>query len=529
MTTALTQEAQQDFNQILTDGYNDLGLICRSLFPETYFIPFSDMHQQILDAIDARHPKVVIAAPRGMGKTSIIRAAVMRAILMRDVPFIVYVSNSETAASMQTQNIKRELRMTPIIRKAFGDIKVSQAPEMDDMDFGGLDADDFSKLMWVAFGQTLVLPRGMGQQIRGLNWRSQRPGLILVDDLEEAAALDNPVQRQKINDWFHSDLVKAVPQFSGIPSQIIYIDTVKHEGSLIEELLQMDSWHGIRLSICTDDYKTLAPDFVTQEDLDIEITEARKHHKLDIFARESMSMPISKENQVFKLEYFKYYKETDIDFITQLKDCVTVVIGDPAKTSNMENAESGIVTISVNTLTHAIYVRDPQGLHLRPDEFYKTLFDQAVLYNAKIVAVEVTGLDEFVKQPVTNYMMQHGLWFTLEWLKARRGEGEFAGVGGGKKGRIAALAPYCRQGAVYLNEHNCGKLVSQLLPFPRGKKVDVADATAYIIELMEIYRQYFDADYGEVPSDDEMGRKNEMDFLALSADYDQPIQDWVVV
>ena len=76
----------------------------------------------------------------------------------------------------------------------------------------------------------------------------------------------------------------------------------------------------------------------------------------------------------------------------------------------------------------------------------------------------------------------------LSGLKARGGtpEGEK-----GKIKRIGALSPYYRQGYVYHNRNNCAKLEGQLLSFPRSGLVDVADATAYIIEVLELGGRYF--------------------------------------
>ena len=147
--------------------YDSTQVCAKTLFPDAFYVDFSKLHRQIFDVIDSGERKVVIQAPRGLGKTTIARTLAAKGILFRDVNFISYVSNSATAAEMQTENIKRELKSNPQIRKLFGDIEVS------DNDLG-LD-DSFSKSSWVAFGNTLVMPRGAGQQVRGLIWKNHRP------------------------------------------------------------------------------------------------------------------------------------------------------------------------------------------------------------------------------------------------------------------------------------------------------------------------------------------------------------------
>jgi len=135
--------------------------MCKLFFGDTFSAPFSTLHDQIFDAIDSGHHKIAIAAPRGIGKTSIARAVATKGILFRDVNFVVYISNSATLAEMQTENIKRELLTNLMVKKLFGNVKIA--------DVEGAD-DTFSKAVWVVYGNTFVLPRGSGQQVRGLNW-----------------------------------------------------------------------------------------------------------------------------------------------------------------------------------------------------------------------------------------------------------------------------------------------------------------------------------------------------------------------
>ena len=164
--------------------YGSTKTTAKVLFNDLFYAEFSPLHDQILDLIDSGAKKIAIAAPRGIGKTTIARTVASKGILFRDIHFISYVSNSATVAELQTENIKRELISNQTIRRLFGDIKVA------DYKSAGLD-DTFSKMAWIAFGNTLVLPRGAGQQVRGLIWDKYRPQLIIVDDLETSATIQD--------------------------------------------------------------------------------------------------------------------------------------------------------------------------------------------------------------------------------------------------------------------------------------------------------------------------------------------------
>lgn len=495
-----------DIKDILALCYQRTSVFCKTLLPEAFNTPWSVLHTKMLNAIDSGHRKVCIAAPRGLGKTSVARALVKKSILFRDYEFIPYISNSETIATMQTENIKRELLSNREIRRIFGSVQINaDDPELD---------DSFSKQSWVAFGNTLVMPRGAGQQVRGLLYKNYRPQLIIVDDLEKKEELENPENRRKLKEWFYSDLLKCVDRYSD-KWRIIYIDTLKHYDSLLQELLLDPEWLGIRLDLCDDNYNSFAPHLISTEELKREVESHRSKGLLDVFYMEYRNMPISKEDATFRQEYFKYYEERDLDGAS----IENVVIVDPAKTANMHSADSAIVGIGIDYATNALYIRDIVSGKFFPDDLYEEMFAMRRRLNAHVIGIEVTGLEEFIKQPITNEMLRRGPADAFEpiWLKARGGapDGEK-----GKIKRIGSLSPYYRQGYIYHNKSNCAKLEAQLLSFPRSGLVDVADATAYVIELLELGGRYFTApDYNP----DEL----ENEFAGL--EYDAPLEDWRMV
>ena len=495
-----------DLVDILSMCYQNIGVFGKTLLPEAFNTPWSSLHTQILRAIDSSHSKICIAAPRGLGKTSLARALVEKSILFREYEFVIYVSNSETIATMQTENIKRELLTNREIRRIFGNVQINaDDPELD---------ESFSKQSWVAFGSTLVMPRGAGQQVRGLLYKNYRPQLIIVDDLEKKEELENPENRRKLKEWFNSDLLKCVDRYSD-KWRVIYIDTLKHYDSLLQELLDSPEWHSMRLDLCDDNYESQAPYLISTDELKREVEAHRAKGMLDVFYMEYRNLPISKEDATFRQEYFKYYEERELDNAK----IENVIIVDPAKTANMHSADSAVVGIGIDYSTNAIYIRDIVSGKFFPDDLYEEMFAMRRRLNAHVVGIEVTGLEEFIKQPITNEMLRRGPSDAFEpiWLKARGGapDGEK-----GKIKRIGSLSPYYRQGYVYHNKSNCAKLESQLLSFPRSGLVDVADATAYVIELLELGGRYFTApDYDSQQSEDEFA----------SLEYDLPLDNWRLV
>ncbi len=489
-----------------------------TFFPERFYVPFAEnIHGKIFDLIDGPAKKVAIAAPRGWGKTSIVALALMaRYIMFRHTGFICYINKSHDAASLQTENLRRELVTNREIKHFFGDFKQR---DVRDSEF----EETFSKKAWVAY-DTLVWPRGAGQQVRGVLFKNSRPGLIIIDDLEDPTKVNNDDIRAAWYEWLYADVIKAIPRI-GPEAQnwkIIYIDTLKHEDSVLQKLLESKEWESVRLEACDDNFRSSAPEFMS----DVEIEEEWQAHveagQTDVFFRELRNIPISTKDSAFRQEYFRYYNlppehhggENDLAKfdaeIQQDKNIESVVILDPAKTVKIHSSESAIVGIGIDLNSARVYIRDIISEKMYPDEIYDALFGMAQMLDAKVIGIEETSLNEFIRQPIKNEMFRRGSFFELIWLKAR---------GGMKKElRIKELVPYYRGGYVYHNAScaNTKRLEQQLLMFPRSKLWDIMDCEAYLIEMLELGERYFSPK--ENPDD------IESEYAEL--DYDKPIEDW---
>ena len=115
----------EELQKILAASSVSTEMTAKTFFPERFYVPFAkNIHGKIFDLIDGPANKVAIAAPRGWGKTSIVALALMaRYILFRHTGFICYINKSHDAASLQTENLRRELVTNRMIRAFFGDFK----------------------------------------------------------------------------------------------------------------------------------------------------------------------------------------------------------------------------------------------------------------------------------------------------------------------------------------------------------------------------------------------------------------------
>lgn len=479
---------------------------CKVFHLDRFSAPFSVTHKELFKHTDCdkRPQKILVTAHRGWGKTSIFNFGLpSQSIIFKKESFIVPVSATSTLAEMQSENLKTELKSKNTVRAVIGDIEQPDNP--------------FSKTLWRTGNGVYVLPRGAGQQIRGIILGHDRPGLIVIDDLEKKDEVQNPDLRKQLKEWFFEDLMGAVDRRKD-QWRIIMIGTILHEDSLLANLAADPSWVHLDFPLCTPELETLWPEYKQTEDIKELYEEYKRNGMLGSFYREFMNDPAPIADAPFQQSMFKYYSETEMDLNREAEN---IVILDPAKSAKVHSAYSAIAGIALHHASSGVYIRECVNKRMYPDEIYDELFSMADRINAKTIGVEVTGLNEFILQPLKNEALMRGRPYEIVELKARKGEGEYSVKERGKEGRIAALAPYYRLGRVFHNPSCCQVLEQQLLAFPHSKYKDMADAVSYVIEMMHLGDRYFEGigDMGEEGSEEaEFAKLEEEDMPAYEED-----------
>ncbi len=539
MIPNLKDSAMQDMLMLAS---TDLKFFCKWMFPERFEEEFCSLHDQIFDAIKYGGPRVAIAAPRGIGKTSIVGLGLAaHKILFDESRYLTYVSNTHESACEQTENLKRELMSNRMIPKIWGEMKVKN-PVLD---------ESFSKKAWIAKGRTFISPRGSGQQIRGKLYRDYRPDLFIIDDLEDPKTIMNEEIRRLRKIWFYADVMKATSRFKN-DWQIVYIDTLKHEDSLLQFLMDSAQWESVRLELCDDNHKTHVPEFYSQEQLDKDIADHEADGLMDVFYREYRNLPISTSDASFQKDNFRRFSDAGDYLLLEQEtvdqkqhwikrkqqahkpqnqtpfhdllagpltsdeicgrvrkhDLITAVLADPARTIKVQSADTAVVGIGVDRTSQRIFVLDVIAGKFYPEEIYDHMFNMVEKLQAGVFGVETTGLGEFIEQPIRNEMRVRNVSARFEQLASR----------GSKEERIAKLVPYYRRGYIYHNAECCEKLEKQLLGFPRSKLWDVMDILAYTIPLMDALHWMFD------PPEDYDSKHDEYADLRDEPDYEHMYQ-----
>lgn len=491
---------------------------CSVVFPERFTRPFDPVHDEIFKLIDKKpgtpgyKNKKALAAPRGLGKTSIVSLGVPGlAILLQRFDYIVMVGENATNTQEKSENLKRELMSNELIRALYGDIST----------------DHWSKESWVCRVGTkeiMIRPRGAGQAVRGMLFRNSRPGLIVIDDLEDPENMDNPDQRIKKKQWFYADLMNCVDR-SRNDWEIIMLGTVLHHDSLLEHVLNSPDWDSVRLEICDDEFHSHAPNFMSDRAIKALYEEYKEAEQLDVFYREYRNNPSAGgEDAVFQPRFFAEigYEESAHN-LNRDPRIENVVLVDPSRTAKMNAAPTGIIGLGVDIANNLIYVRDCISARLHPEEVYENVGSMMKRLNARVLGVEVTGLHEFIVHPLKNFLSRQGIFgYEFVELQARGGQKE-----DGKTARVRTLVDYYRYGLVRHNKMVTEELERQLLAFPFAKNWSLMDPFGYITEMLETGERYFQPK-NEASLEDR--KAIEAEFNDLIDDYDEldkrPMASW---
>ncbi len=466
------------------------------LFHEYFWRPFSRLHDQIFDILDSDCQYFVIFAPRGIGKTtSSFIAYAGRKILTREMKHFIPIADSNDNAVKRANNLKSELVNNEIIAKVFGPIKSTEG--------------SFSSKEWTTETGTHVYPRGRSQNTRGSIFKKFRVDGILGDDIEDDEMVRSEVRRDDLHEWWLGHVSNTIDRGSK-DWRIGLIGTMLHEDCLLMRMKEDPAYESVVLSICSDQYVSNWPEFMTTQDVKDLVVRFKIHGKLDVFYREYMNIAAATEDASFKQSYFQEYHEGSQEFQDEIPEIENIVIGDPAKTAKMQSADSAIVTIGINLKRRKLYVRDVVKGKMYPDQFVNTMIDMGLKARlgggfCRILAPEVVSLNEWIVKPLKDAMSQRGVVFQILELKAQGASGRVEA----KDARIGAMSAYYRTGWFYHNPTCCAPLEQQLLSFPRSKMRDLMDAESNILYIMECGKMMFDTDETQLK---EVNKEQESEF-----------------
>lgn len=186
--------------------------------PDLITLPFNPAHLDILETLAAlpswtervRHgwgeKAYSYEAPRGLAKTTLLKAGILHRICYGLEPFILWGGPGKTEAEQETEHL-RQILSTPeeMLAWLYGPFTVKGSTMK------------WSVQLPDARHPIHITPKGMPKgKVRGINRFGQRPPFIVVDDLEHPETVRNPAQREKLATYLQSDVRNAGPKQGGL-------------------------------------------------------------------------------------------------------------------------------------------------------------------------------------------------------------------------------------------------------------------------------------------------------------------------
>lgn len=439
-----------DHKSLLLEISRDKMLAHEVVFTERHTDETPPFHPEMVSAWHSSHPRVLSMAFRGSAKSTRAEEAIIIGASLREFSNAIILAESEARAIDRIRAIKFEFENNEILQTLF------------DIHPGSMWGD--KKI--VLSNNIIIQAYGRGQSLRGVKYLNARPDLIFLDDIEDEETVRTPAARDKVKSWFYKTVIGTLAPGGRIRMAATPLDP----DALAVNLSRDPTWRTTVYPVEYRDAKTgeRRPTWPSRfpvpeiDKLKDEFTNAGKH---DAFMQEYMCEAVDPSTRVFLPEHFRLVPRNPSWH-------AVYAVYDPARTVKSTSATTGKVVFSWIGARLVVWEADAQKW--LPDELVEDVFNVNEQYNPTLVAVEETGLSEWIMQPLRREQIKRGVLVPLRALNAPRGKLDF----------IRGLQPFFKAGQIEFAADTSGiqLLKRQLLSFPTGD-IDAPNALAYALTL----------------------------------------------
>jgi predicted phage terminase large subunit-like protein len=470
------------------------------------------MHKEVFaelaKLVDKRQGRLASAAPRGHAKSTIVSLAfVLWCVLYGKEKLVFLVSATREQVILLLKDVKSELQNNSLLLEDFPEACQPEGTPRQPKPWRG------NRIL--LRNGAMILAYGAGQGLRGAKHGSNRPGLIVVDDIEDSEQVISEEQRQKLREWFTSTLLHA-----GHPgTNVIVVGTVLHRDSLLANLISPDDSHGWtglkykaveRLSDRPDLWEAWAAIFRGKEeyerhtgpDASEAFYEANKAEMLQgtqvlwperedyralmvmreregkaSFQAEKQNEPIDPEVCIFAEENFHFWDDEhrNVDSLLDVVGRNGHFFGacDPSLGHRTGRGDyTAIVILYRPARSNIRYVIAADIARRTPDQAIEQIIRYARMYRFSVFTVEANQFQELMLGNLRRRAKEVHVGLPVHATRSRSN----------KQSRIAGLEPEVTQGGIRLcRRHQL--LLDQLRQFPLAVHDDGPDALEMAFEV----------------------------------------------
>lgn len=430
-------------------------------------------HLEMYNAFN-QSSRACVVCPRGHGKSSAARLYILHAILNRRKRYIILIGSSEDMAAQNLRWVRDQLVENHRIIELYGNLQ---------------NKAKWAETEFITSSGIKVVAKGGGQKLRGANEKG-RPDLVYIDDLEDDENVNSREGRGKLIRWFK----EAVLPMKSKNGQFIITGTILHIDSLLRNIAKNLVRDHVKWDVLW--YESISKDkhgneVALWEDIK-PLRELRALREIDpeTFSQEYQNNPVSGGMAVFKTEWFKFYKRSDIRVDLETKsvyvygNLVNIILSTDLAISEKDGADFTVLSVTGMDNKGNLYVLEVN--RFRSSDIYEIinmLFNMLHTWCCDFVTMESIAFQKAVQKVIEREMEIRRFYFHIEEMKR---------FGTTKMARIKALQAPIRQGRFwFLDEHSNYiadeflKLTATRLP-PHDDFLDcMADAYEKQIEARE--------------------------------------------
>jgi len=368
--------------------YRDIDMFARLVMPEYFSVPFGEFHKEIFEVWDSDEEFVLLIMPRGWGKTTLVQMLLLREGVYQRSKFPLLVSDTYDQAEEKLEALKSEYEENERITEFFGD---------------QCNKKHWLKANFQINSGTVYKAKGAGQSMRGIKHKSQRPDMILVDDIENDEMVATYAQREKLHKWFHATLLpSAVRQGRRVRVVGTIVESASFLSTIMEQTAEQikngekPTWKILRFGELGPDGESIWPAFRTTEAILKEKKLYQDANRLDIWMRERMST-ITSDSGRLPAKHLRLLELSSDDLWALRMECHSVIVShDPAISTNPKADRTAIVVIGFKG-NDVILLAGHRQVGMPPDEQVMKALEFANYWKANAVVYEHVAFQQALK------------------------------------------------------------------------------------------------------------------------------------
>lgn len=462
-----------------TLAHRDFNFFAALVSPDEFTYRFPDFYLALFDLLTTFNNKVdryAIGIPRGFAKTTYIKLLCIWYIIYSDRRFILLVGATEKMATNTMADIF-DMLSSPNIQRLFGSWQYQ------------CEEDTKEQKVFTFRGRTIVVKAiGAGTAVRGINRKSSRPDVIIMDDVQKREDSENAELSDQLLRWILGTLMKAR---SNSGCSYIYVGNMYPQNCILAKLKDNSQWTSLIVGGLLADGSSLWEELRPAEELIGEYESDRQMGHAEIFISEILnSTDVALASGI------------DIGKIPQLPDYYVAALA-------AGEAEGGFILIDPSsgkkqgddcTISHYSVVDGKailDSIHagtFSPLETIEHAIKLGVDKGTRLIAVEDVAYQSTLLFWFNHYCNESGISGFEFVAVAPKGQAKNNRI---KRGLLRLLA-----GEIYLHPDTRSLVLSQITewnPLKVNNTDDIIDPIGYVEEVMNTYpeliiRQTYDVD-----------------------------------